>query len=154
MNKNNTEKLINYFIEKSNEGQNTIIIPLQKKRKEHDSFVIHPIYKNSKIVAINVEKRVMPGDTIFSIKIFDYILQLLSESVDGLLPKGNALNNKMGEPGLDNNTIEYIIAKEFYNKKDGDSVDRRISVIANILIASGLCVSKSSSLKLNNHKTL
>jgi hypothetical protein len=56
----------------------------------------------------------------------------------------------MGEDGLGPNSIEYIVAKEIYDKKDGYSVDRRISVIANILIAANLCAPSKGSLKLIN----
>ena len=143
-----TKKLIKFLEENTNNGQNTVSIPLQKKRKGYDSFVIHPIYKNSRIVGINVEKRVMPGDTIFSIDIFDFVLQLLFNSVDGTIPKGNAQKYKMGESGLHEGTIEYAVAEKFYNKKEGESADRRISVISNILIAAKLCESRPSSLKL------
>jgi hypothetical protein len=54
----------------------------------------------------------------------------------------------MGDDGLGPNTIEYIVAKEIYDKKDGDSVDRRISVIANILIQANLCIPKKGHLTL------
>lgn len=145
-----TKELIEFLKEKSNQGQNTILIPLQKRRKEFDSFMIHPIYKNSRIVAINVEKRVMPVDTVFPIGIFDLILNSLTKAEYFTLPNGKAQGNRMGEDGLVPNTIEYIVAKEIYDKKDGDSVDRRISVIANILIAANLCAPSKGSLKLIN----
>ena len=143
-----TKQLIEFLEQSSNKGQNTITIPLQKKRKHYNSFVIHPIYKNSKIVAINTEKRVMPGDTYFCIKIFELVLQLLFDAEEQTLPKRNAQKYKMGESGLESNTIEYAVAKKIYDKNDGDSTDRRISVISNILIASNLCISKPSILKL------
>ncbi len=143
-----TKELIKFLDENSNGGQTTITIPLQRKRKLYDSFIIHPIYKNSKIIAINTEKRVMPADTYFCIKIFEHVLEVLQSADKKTLAKGNAQKHKMGEPGLDNATIEYIIAKKFYHKEDGASADRRISVIANILIASNLCISKKSSLTL------
>lgn len=143
-----TKELIEFLNEKSNRGQNTITIPLQRKRKDHNSFEIQPIYKNSKIAAINVEKRVMPVDTIFSIEIFKLVLNSLSKEENFTLPNGKAQGNRMGDAGLGPNTIEYIVAKEIYNKKDGDSVDRRISVIANILIAANLCTPSKGSLKL------
>lgn len=143
-----TKELINFLNEKSNQGQNTILIPLQKKRKEFDSFMIHPIYKNSNIVAINVEQRVMPVDTVFPIKIFNLVLNSLSKAENFTLPNGKAQGNRMGNDGLSSNTIEYIVAKEIYDKKDGDSVDRRISIIANILIAANLCNPKKGHLTL------
>jgi hypothetical protein len=142
------KKLIEFLEQNSNKGQNTITIRLQKKRKGLESFEIHPIYKNRNIVALNVEKRVMPMDTIFPIEIFNYVLQLLFIAADKTLPKENAQKHKMSESGLESNTIEYAVAKKFYDKKDGDSAERRISVISNVLIASNICISKPSSLKL------
>lgn len=142
------KQLIKFPEEKSNNGLNTITIPLQKKRKEFDSFQIHPIYKNSKIVAINVERRVMPADTVFPIEIFNLVLNSLSKAEDFTLPNGKAQGNRMGNDGLSSNTIEYIVAKEIYNKDNGDTIDRRISVISNVLIAANLCETRPSSLKL------
>ena len=141
-----TKKLIFFLNEKSSNGQSTITIPLQKMRKGHVSFEIHPIYKNSRIIAVNVEKRVMPADTIFSIDLFDFVLKILLKAKGNIIPKGNALNKKICKS---EKTIESEVAKKFYNKKEGNHADRRISVISNIMIASGLCKSeKTSSLKL------
>jgi hypothetical protein len=147
---NHKKELIKFLNEKSNQGQNTISIPLQKRRKEFDSFMIQPIYKNSRIVAINVEKRVMPADTFFPIEIFNLTLELLSKADNLTLANGNAQKFKMGEYGLHESTIEYEVAKKFYGKKDGESVDRRISVIANILIAANLCIPKKGHLTLTS----
>jgi hypothetical protein len=149
-NKNNkyTQHLINFLEENSNNGLNTITIPLQKKRKGFDSFEIHLIYKNFKIYGINVERRVMPADTVFPIDIFNLVLNSLSKAKDFTLPNGKAQGNRMGDEGLSSNTIEYIVAKVIYKKNDGDTIDRRISVISNILIAANLCESRPSSLKL------
>lgn len=143
-----TEILIKFLRENSNNGQNTITVPLKRKRENFDSFEIHPIYKNSKIVAINVELRAMPVDTFFPIAIFEYVLELLSKAAHFTLENGNAIDFKMGESGLHEKTIEYAVAKKFYKKKDGQSIERRISVISNILIASKLCESIPSSLRL------
>lgn len=145
-----TIDLIKFLEEKSNNGQNTITIPLQKKRKEFDSFQIHPIYKNSKIVAINVERRVMPVDTVFPFEIFNLVLNALSKAKDFTLPNGKAQGNRMGDEGLSSSTIEYIVAKEIYKKEDGNTIDRRISVISNILKAAELCESKPKALQLKS----
>lgn len=145
-----TKYFINFLEEKSNKGLNTITIPLQKKRKEFDSFQIHPIYKNSKIVALIVESRVMPVDTIFPVDILNLVLNALSKAEDFTLPNGKAQGNRMDDEALSSNTIEYIVAKEIYKKNDGDSIDRRISVISNILIAAVLCQSKPNALQLKS----
>lgn len=146
-----TKQLIKFLEENSNNGQNTITVPLKRKRKNFDSFQIHLIYKNSKIVAINVERRVMPVNTVFPIEIFNLVLNSLSKVKNSTLLNGKAQGNRMGEDGLGSNTIEYIVAKEIYNKKDGDTIDRRISVISNILIAANLCESRPKSLQLNQN---
>ena len=137
-----TKKLILFISEKSSDGQNTITIPLQKKRKGHFSFEIHPIYKNSRIIAINVEKRVMPSDTFFPIEIFDFVLKILSDSNEKTLTKGNAQNKKLVKKEI---TIESEVAKKFYKKSIGSFADRRISVISNILVAADLCINKNPS---------
>ncbi len=143
-----SKQLIKFLEEKSNKGQNTITIPLKKKRKKFDSFEIHPIYKNFKICGINVERRVMPADTVFPIEIFTLVLNSLSKAKDFTLPNGKAQGNRMGDEGLSSSTIEYIVAKVIYKKNDGDTIDRRISVISNILIAADLCQLKPKALKL------
>ena len=143
-----SKQLIKFLEDKSNKGQNTISIPLKKRRKNYDSFQIHPIYKNSKIVAINVEQSVMPVDTVFPVEIFNLVLYSLSKAENFTLLNGKAQGNRMGDEGLSSKTIEYIVVKEIYKKNYGDTIDRRISVISNILIASELCESKPKALKL------
>ena len=113
-----SQHLINFLKEKSNNGLNTITIPLQKKRKGFDSFEIHPIYKNFKICGINVERRVMPCDTVFPIEIFNLVLNSLSKAENFTLPNGKAQGNRMGDEGLSSNTIEYVVAKEIYKKNE------------------------------------
>lgn len=143
-----TKELIEFLEDKSNKGQNSITIPLKKKRKNYDSFQIHPIYKNFKIVAINVERRVMPVDTVFPIEIFNLVLNALLKAENFILSNGKAQGNRMGHTGLEPNTIEYMVAKEIYGKDDGQTIDRRISVISNVLIAGKLCESKANALQL------
>jgi hypothetical protein len=57
----------------------------------------------------------------------------------GRARKGNAMNYRLGEPGLPLDSIEGHIASVVYGKKPGDSVFRRITPIANILIWAGIC---------------
>jgi hypothetical protein len=73
----------------------------------------------------------------------------LSKADNYTLENGNAVDFKMGESGLHEKTIEYAVAKIFYEKEDGQSIHRRISIISNILIAANLCEARPSSLKLN-----
>lgn len=55
------------------------------------------------------------------------------------LLRGDAMGFKLGEWKLPTNSIEGYIAEEVYDKSTGDSVFRRITPIANILIWIGIC---------------
>jgi hypothetical protein len=136
MAKNRVIAFINFINSNSNYGEKIISIAQQKNAK---NFSIQPVYKNKKIIAINVEKYVMPLDTIFPIKIFEEVLKRFTKKNNYILLRGNALQNRLGSTGLSVDSIEGFIAKQFYQKRDNQSVDRRVSVIANILVASGLC---------------
>jgi len=145
MTKNNFKSFIKFINTNSNYGENIISIPQQKKAK---NFGIQPVYKNNTIFAINVERYVMPLDTIFPIKIFDEVLKRFSKKNNFTLIRGNALQNRLGSNALPLDSIEGFIAKKFYQKENNQSVDRRVSVIANILVASGICEHGKGCLKL------
>lgn len=70
-----TKELIEFLKEKSNQGQNTILIPLQKKRKEFDSFMIHPIYKKLKDSCNKCRKKSNACGYFFSNKNFRTCLE-------------------------------------------------------------------------------
>jgi hypothetical protein len=57
----------------------------------------------------------------------------------GRAQRGNAVRPKLGERGLPINSIEGHIAHTVYGKKPGDSVFRRITPLACILIWAGVC---------------
>lgn len=58
---------------------------------------------------------------------------------DGRAKRGDAMNSKLGEPGLPLDSIEGHIASVVYGKREGESVFRRITPIACILIWAGVC---------------
>ena len=58
------------------------------------------------------------------------------------------MNYKLGETGLATDTIEGHIAHVVYDKSDGDSVFRRITPIACILIWAGVCRAEPGELVL------
>ena len=62
--------------------------------------------------------------------------------------KGDAMNNKLGDPGLPLDSIESHIAHVVYGKQPGDSVFRRITPIACILIWAGICADAPGGLIL------
>lgn len=57
----------------------------------------------------------------------------------GIAQRGNAMSHKLGEPELSFDSIEGHIAQIVYGKKRGDTVFRRITPIACILIWAGVC---------------
>ncbi|MFC2026325.1 hypothetical protein ACFLUC_03935 [Chloroflexota bacterium] len=62
--------------------------------------------------------------------------------------RGNAMNYKLGESGLPLDSIEGHIAQVVYGKSEGDSVFRRITPIACILIWAGVCKAEPGELVL------
>lgn len=60
------------------------------------------------------------------------------------------MNYKLGETGLPIDSVEGRIAFKVYGKQLGQSVFRRITPIACILIWAGLCVNQSGKLILLN----
>ena len=59
---------------------------------------------------------------------------------------------KLGEPGLPLDLVEGHVAHKVYHKNVGDSVFRRITPIACILIWAGICVSGRGELIINSPK--
>jgi len=68
--------------------------------------------------------------------------------------RGNAMNYKLGESGLSLDSIEGYVANEVYSKSEGDSVFRRITPIACILIWAGVCNVEPGELILTPKKQL
>jgi hypothetical protein len=57
----------------------------------------------------------------------------------GQADRGDAMGSKLGEPGLPLDSIEGHIAQVVFGKRPGDSVFRRVTPIACILIWAGIC---------------
>jgi hypothetical protein len=66
----------------------------------------------------------------------------------GRAENGNAMKYKLGESGLSLDSIEGHIAHIVYDKSDWDSVFRRITPIACILIWAGVCRAEPRELVL------
>jgi hypothetical protein len=65
----------------------------------------------------------------------------------GKVKRGSAMH-RLGSVELPFKSIEGHIANVLYGKKEGDSVFRRVSPIAHILIASGICIEQRGDMKL------
>jgi hypothetical protein len=82
--------------------------------------------------------------------VFVEAVSILKEN-GGQAKKGNAMNSKLGERGLPIDSIEGHIAYKVYGYKEGDSVFRRITPIACILIWANICKHKPGKLILSNN---
>ena len=66
----------------------------------------------------------------------------------GRATRGDAMNCRLGDPGLSLDSVEGHIAHVVYGKRPGDSVFRRITPIACILIWAGVCKAARGELML------
>lgn len=66
----------------------------------------------------------------------------------GKATRGDAMNSRLGEPGLPLDSIEGHIAQIVYGKQPGDAVFRRITPVACILIWAGICRAGPGTLEL------
>ena len=66
----------------------------------------------------------------------------------GIAMRGNAMDFRLGDPKLPLNSIEGHIASVVYGRECGDSVFRRITPIACILIWGGICKAMPGKLAL------
>ncbi|MEN6462415.1 MAG: hypothetical protein ABFC94_13750 [Syntrophomonas sp.] len=62
--------------------------------------------------------------------------------------KGDAMNYKLGDDKLALNSIEGHIAYVVYGNQPGDSVFRRITPVACLLIWAGICENKPGKIVL------
>ncbi len=81
--------------------------------------------------------------------VFTEAIRLLIRN-GGWAEYGNAMNYKLGDNGLSYESIEGHIAHAVFGKKRGDSVFRRVTPIACILIWSGLCRKEPNGLVLTD----
>jgi len=79
---------------------------------------------------------------------FTETVSLLKRS-GGRAARGNAMNSKLGERFLPLNSVEGHIAHVVYGKQKGDTVFRRVTPIACILIWAKLCRHEPGELVLS-----
>jgi hypothetical protein len=65
--------------------------------------------------------------------------------------QAKARGQRLGTPKLSFNTIEGHVAHVVYGKQRGEAVFQRISPVAYILIASGVCVDKKGDMEMVNY---
>jgi len=70
--------------------------------------------------------------------VFEEAVTLLGR-IGGHASRGDAMNCKLGDDGLSLDSVEGHIAATVYGQRKGDSVFRRITPVACILIWAGVC---------------
>jgi hypothetical protein len=90
------------------------------------------------LVGGGIEVDNLRSENFLSWQVFEEVLLLLRRE-GGRASRGNAMACRLGSPGLPLNSVEGHIAKTIYGKLTGDSVFRRISPIAAIMVWAGLC---------------
>ena len=63
----------------------------------------------------------------------------LLEQLGGAARRGDAMNARLGAAGLPLDSVEGRVAQVVYGKQTGETVFRRITPIACILIWAGIC---------------
>lgn len=78
---------------------------------------------------------------------FDEAVRIIALN-GGKALRGDAMTSRLGDPGLPLDSVEGHVAYAVYGKRPGDSVFRRISPIAAILLWAGICRSEPGELLL------
>ena len=127
---------VNIIKGKFKETSDPVLIPLMK-----DGFFTAKL-KNDWIEVDNLSTQpFLPWN------VFIETINLLNRK-GGRAVRGNAMDYRLGDTGLPLDSIEGHIAHVVYGKQIGDSVFRRISPIAAILIWAGICESAPGELIL------
>lgn len=145
------ENLVRFFGDRDN-----VSIPLQVSGRSFEASIIHDGDNDGLFVSNLGNSRYLPFE------VFCVAVKLLLVK-GGEAKKGNALNAKLGEPGLSLDSVEGCVAYEFYGKREGESVFRRISPINGLFLAAGICqktrrgymqLSEAFMNSLENHQDL
>lgn len=114
-----------------------VMIPLLKRKKNTTHFTA-TLHQDG--IGINVDN--LGQYPLLDWRVFDEAVKLMKR-LGGMADKGIVMKNgesvRLGNPGLGVNTIEGHVAQVVYGKQIGESVFRRITPIAGILIWAGIC---------------
>lgn len=101
-----------------------------------------PLQRNGQFTAVVVEGGVevdnLSTQPFLPWKVFEETIDFLVRKGDRA-QRGDAMSSRLGEQGLPLDSVEGHIAKEIYGKSEGDSIFRRISPVAAILVWAGVC---------------
>ncbi len=135
---------------------NNVIIAIKNKFSKTGSPTEIPLVRGHRSFSAELSDQGISVDNLgnqpfLPWKVFQETIRILVEN-DGRAKRGDAMNCRLGEPNLRTNSIEGRIAQVFYDKQEGDTVFRRITPIACILIWAGVCKAGRGELILLNNK--
>jgi len=120
----------------------TAVDVIKRKFQSNDSPVRIPLQKGEVFTAKLVEGGIkvdnLADQPFLPWNVFELAVDLLIQN-GGQARRGDAMSFKLGENGLPLNSIEGHIAHVVYGKQIGESVFRRVSPIAAILVWAGIC---------------
>ncbi len=127
---------IDVIRQKFSESRSPAHIPLQRG----GSFT-------ARLVDGGLEVDDLGDQTLLPWKVFEETVDLLARN-GGRAERGDAMTSKLGDEGLPLDSIEGHIAYVVYGKQEGDSIFRRISPVAAILVWAGICAYEPRELVL------
>ena len=138
--------------------ENTVISIIKKKFEVEGNPTRVPLLLGHKSFEAKLSKEGIYVDNLGSSpflpwQIFIETVRLLQEK-GGRAKKGNAMNYKLGESGLPIDSVEGNIAIKVYSKQIGESVFRRITPVACILIWAGICRHEPNQLILKENTVI
>jgi len=115
---------------------------IRNKINETESPVTVPLIKGGtftvRLVNEGVEVDNLGAQPFLHWSVFQEAVCALIRS-GGRAKRGDAMNSRLGDPELSLNSIEGHIAHVVYGKQVGETVFRRITPIACILVWAGIC---------------
>lgn len=133
--------------------ESNVINKLTEKFVKRGDQVTIPLLRSNKTFLAELSDGGITVDNLrsspfLSWDVFIETVKLLRR-LGGEASKGDAMGSKLGEAGLPSNSVEGYIAYKIYGKEICDSVFRRITPIACILIWADICINKPGQLVLN-----
>jgi hypothetical protein len=140
---NYLKRLIDYL--NNLDRENGININLQQE----GNFHVKPVYHNNILIGVEVSN--LGTVPFLPLSVFAAVLLLLQQSNGNPAPRGNVFDGRLGDPALPLDSVEGYVAHTVYGKELGDNVFRRITPIAQILMAAGVCTNQLGALGLNTN---
>jgi len=130
----------------------TVVSKIEQKLRSQGGLARIPLqrggYFTAKLVKWGVEVDNLGTQPFLPWIVFREAFNLLNRN-HGAAVRGNAMDSRLGDKGLPLNSVEGHIASVVYGKQIGDSVFRRITPVACILVWAGICRSEPGKLLLS-----